>query len=145
MFTAEGAEESDRQDLTGRIIGAAIEIHKTIGPGLLESAYEECIAHEMKLRGLNFDRPLSVSVVYKGAKLDCGYRVGFLAEEAVVLELKAVEAIQPIHEARLLTCPKLGGWIVGLLINFNVPVLKSGIRRVVLNYKEPSACSAPPR
>ncbi len=145
MFTAEGAEESDRQDLTGRIIGAAIEIHKTIGPGLLESAYEECIAHEMNLRGLNFDRQRPVPVAYKDVGLDCGYRLDFLVEEAVVLELKAVEAIQPIHEARLLTCPKLGGWIVGLLINFNVPVLKSGIRRVVLDYKEPSACSAPPR
>ena len=145
MFTAEGAEESDRQDLTGRIIGAAIEIHKTIGPGLLESAYEECIAHEMKLRGLNFDRPLSVSVVYKGAKLDCGYRVGFLAEEAVVLELKAVEAIQPIHEAQLSTYLRLGSWTVGLLISFNVPVPRSDVKRVVLHYKGPSAFSAPLR
>jgi len=133
------------KEITEKIIGAAIEVHKTIGPGLLESAYEECLAHEMQLRGLKFDRQVPLPVTYKGVKLECGYRLDFLVEEAVVLELKAVDALQPIHEAQLLTYLKLGGWTVGLLINFNVPVLKSGIKRIVLNYKEFSAVSAPPR
>lgn len=130
------------KELTEKIIGAAIEVHKTIGPGLLESAYEECLAHEMQLGGLNFERQLPLAVAYKGVTLDCGYRLDFLVEKAVVLELKAVDAIQPIHEAQVLTYLKLGGWMVGLLINFNVPVLKQGIKRIVLNYKEPSASSA---
>ncbi|PJA77259.1 MAG: GxxExxY protein [Nitrospirae bacterium CG_4_9_14_3_um_filter_53_35] len=133
------------KEITEKIIGAAIEVHKTIGPGLLESAYEECLAHEMQLRGLKFDRQVPLPVTYKGVKLECGYRLDFLVEEAVVLELKVVDALQPIHEAQLLTYLKLGGWTVGLLINFNVPVLKSGIKRIVLNYKEFSAVSAPPR
>ncbi len=129
------------KEITDKIIGAAIEVHKTIGPGLLESAYEECLAHEMRLRGLNYERQVSLPVKYKGVKLDCGYRLDFLVEGAVVLELKAVDALQPIHEAQVLTYLKLGGWTVGLLINFNVPVLRNGIKRIVLNYKE---CSASP-
>jgi len=133
------------KELTEKMIGAAIEVHRFIGPGLLESAYEECLAHEMKIRGLNFERQVSLPVAYKGVKLDCGYRLDFLIENAVVLELKAVDALQPIHEAQLLTYLKLGGWSVGLLINFNVPVLKNGIKRVVLNYKDASASSAPLR
>ncbi|PIX86951.1 MAG: GxxExxY protein, partial [Nitrospirae bacterium CG_4_10_14_3_um_filter_53_41] len=91
------------KEITEKIIGAAIEVHKTIGPGLLESAYEECLAHEMQLRGLKFDRQVPLPVTYKGVKLECGYRLDFLVEEAVVLELKAVDALQPIHEAQLLT------------------------------------------
>lgn len=129
-------------EITEKIIGAAIEVHKTIGPGLLESAYEECLAHEMKLRRLHFERQLALPVEYKGVKLDCGYRLDYLVEKAVVLELKALDAIQSIHKAQLLTYLKLGGWTVGLLINFNVPVLRDGIKRVVLNYKESSAISA---
>ena len=127
------------KELTEKIIGAAIEVHKTIGPGLLESAYEECLAHEMQLRGLRFERQIALPVTYKDVKLDCGYRLDFLVEKKVVIELKAVDILQPIHEAQLLTYLKLGGWTVGLLINFNVPVLKSGIKRIVNNYKEPSA------
>jgi len=130
------------RELTEKIIGAAIEVHKSIGPGLLESAYEECLAHEMQLRGLDFERQLPLPVVYKGAKLDCGYRLDFLVENAVVLELKAVTALEPIHKAQLLTYLKLGGWTVGLLINFNVVVLKNGLKRVVLNYDDSSAASA---
>lgn len=133
------------KELTEKIIGAAIEVHKTIGPGLLESAYEECLAHEMRLRGLNFERQVPLPVAYKGVTLDCGYRLDFLVERAVVLELKALDALQPIHEAQLLTYLRLGGWAVGLLINFNVLVLKNGIKRVVLNYKDVSASSAPLR
>ena len=133
------------KELTEQIIGAAIEVHKTIGPGLLESAYEECLAHEMKLRGLNWERQVPLPVTYKGTRLDCGYRLDFLVDRAVVLEVKAVDGLQPIHEAQLLTYLKLGGWTVGLLINFNVPVLKNGIKRMVLNYKDDSASSAPLR
>jgi len=133
------------KEITEKIIGAAIEVHKTIGPGLLESAYEECPAHEMRIRGLNFERQVPLPVVYKGVTLDCGYRLDFLVEKAVVIELKALDALQPIHEAQLLTYLRLGGWTVGLLINFNVPVLRDGIKRVVLNYKDVSASSAPLR
>ena len=130
------------RELTEKIIGAAIEVHRTIGPGLLESAYEECLAHEMRLRGLYYQRQLSLPVIYKGLTIDCGYRLDFLVEKTVVVELKALEALHPIHEAQLLTYLKVGGWPVGLLINFNVPVLKQGIKRIVLNYQDPSA---PPR
>ena len=110
----------------------AIEVHRALGPGLLESAYEECLAHEMKLRGLNFERQVPLPVSYKGVKLDCGYRLDFLVEISVVLELKAVEVVQPIQEAQLLTYLKLGGWKLGLLMNFNVSVLKDGICRMIL-------------
>jgi len=127
------------KELTEKIIGAAIEVHKTIGPGLLESTYEECLAHELQLHGLGFERQVPLPVIYKGVKLDCGYRLDFLVEKAVVLELKTVEFFQPIHKAQLLTCLKLGGWTIGLLLNFNVPLLKDGIKRIVLNYKDFSA------
>jgi GxxExxY protein len=133
------------KEITQKIIGAAIEVHKSIGPGLLESAYEECLAHEMRIRGLNFQRQVPLPVAYKGVTLDCGYRLDFVVETVVVVELKAVESLQPIHEAQVLTYLKLGGWTVGLLINFNVPVLRDGIKRVVLNYKDVSASSAPLR
>lgn len=126
-------------ELTEKIIGAAIEVHRTIGPGLLESAYEECLSHEMQFRGLSFERQVPLPVSYKGVKLDCGYRLDLLVEKHVVVEIKAVDALQSIHEAQLLTYLKVGGWSVGLLINFNVPVLKHGIKRVVLNYNEDSA------
>lgn len=142
---AENAEKTDMRELTGKIIGAAIEIHKALGPGLLESAYEECLAYEMRLRGCGFERQVPLPVAYKGVSLDCGYRLDFVVQKAVVLELKAVDTLLPIHEAQLLTYLKLGGWTVGLLINFNVPVLKNGIKRIVHNYKEVSAPSASPR
>jgi GxxExxY protein len=121
--------------LTEEIIGAAIEVHRALGPGLLESAYEECLAHELSLAGISFARQVPLPVNYKSVQLDCGYRLDFVVEATVVLELKAVDGLQPIHEAQLLTYLKLGGWPIGLLINFNVPVLKKGIKRMVHNLK----------
>jgi GxxExxY protein len=106
-----------------------------LGPGLLESAYEGCLAHELSLAGICFERQVPLPVSYKSLELDCGYRLDFLVEKTVVLELKAVESLQPIHEAQLLTYLKLGGWPIGLLINFNVPVLTKGIKRLVYNLK----------
>ncbi len=124
--------EMELNRITEEIIGASIEVHRALGPGLLESAYEECLAHEMGLHGLGFDRQMPLPVTYKGVNLDCGYRLDFLVEKSVLLELEAVERIEPIHEAQLLTYLKLGSWKLGLLINFNVPVLKDGIRRRIL-------------
>ncbi len=119
-------------EVTEQIIGGAIEVHRALGPGLLESAYEECLCHELTLRGLPFERQRPLPVHYKGRRLDCGYRIDLLVADAVVVEIKAVNSIEPIHEAQLLTYLKLGGWKLGLLINFNVPVLKDGIRRRIL-------------
>jgi GxxExxY protein len=121
--------------LTEKIIGAAIAVHKALGPGLLESAYEECLAHELDLAKISFERQVALPVIYKSIQLDCGYRLDFLVEKTVIVELKAVENFQPIHEAQLLTYLKLGGWPIGLLINFNVPVLMKGIKRMVHNLK----------
>jgi GxxExxY protein len=121
--------------LTEKIIGSAIEVHKVLGPGLLESAYEVCLAHELSLANISFQRQVPLPVIYKSLPLDCGYRLDFLIENTVVLEIKAVEELQPIHQAQLLTYLKLGGWPIGLLINFNVPVLMKGIKRIVHNFK----------
>ncbi len=123
-------------ELTRAIIGAAIEVHRSLGPGLLESAYEECLCRELELRGIAFERQKPLPLEYKGLKLECGYRVDLVVDETVVVEIKSVEALLPIHEAQLLTYMKLGGWKVGLLINFNVPVLRQGIRRLVLGLPE---------
>jgi len=120
------------QDLTRTIIGAAIDVHRELGPGLLESAYEECLCHELELRNLSCERQVSLPVVYKEVKLDCGYRLDVIVEGTVVLELKSIEEVLPIHEAQLLTYLRLSGRPVGLLINFNVPILKDGITRRVL-------------
>ena len=119
-------------ELTHKIIGAAIEIHRLLGPGLLESAYEECLARELTLRGLQFERQKPIPVVYKDVQLECGYRIDLLVEGRIVVELKAVGALAPIHEAIVLTYLKLSDRLLGLLINFNVPVLKDGIRRFIL-------------
>ena len=121
--------------LTERIIGAAIEVHKALGPGLLESAYEECLAYEFAVANISFERQVPLPVRYKSVELECGYRLDFLVEKTVVLELKAVEVLHAIYEAQLLTYLRLGGWPVGLLINFNVPVLRKGIKRMVHNFK----------
>ena len=118
--------------ITETIIGAAIEVHRHLGPGLLESAYQVCLAREMALRGLAFEQEVQLPLDYKGVKLDCGYRLDFLVEQSVVVELKTVEALQPVHEAQLLTYLKLSGCKIGLLINFNVPVLKNGLKRMAL-------------
>src|SRR5205807_10012436 len=119
-------------DLSERVIGSAIEVHRHLGPGLLESAYEECLCHELHLCGLAFGRQVDLPVFYKGLKLDCGYRIDLIVKKAVVLELKAIERILPIHQAQLLTYMKLSGMSVGLLFNFNAPLLTQGIIRRVL-------------
>ncbi len=113
------------------IIGATIEVHRNLGPGLLESAYEECLCRELVIRGLTFERQKPLPLSYKGIKLDCGYRLDIVVEGLVILELKAVDRIEPIHEAQLLTYLKLAKLKLGILINFNVPVLKNGIKRIV--------------
>ena len=118
-------------EITEAVIGAAIEVHRAIGPGLLESAYVQCLCYELNLRKLPFLLELPVPISYKGLKLDCGYRVDLLVAETVVVEVKAVERIAPVHEAQLLTYLRLGGWKVGLLINFNVSLLRDGIVRRV--------------
>ena len=120
------------EGLTEQILGAAIEVHKSLGPGLLESAYEECLCHELNLRGIRFERQVIVPVTYKGVSLDCGYKLDLLIENTVILELKCVERITSIHEAQLLTYMKLLSKPVGFIINFNVPVLRAGIVRKVL-------------
>ena len=122
--------EIDR--LTQRIIGFAIEVHRQLGPGLLESAYEECLCFEFKRDGLAFRRQMAVPVVYKSVRLDCGYRLDIVFQDQVILELKTVERLMPIHEAQMLTYMKLSGIRTGLLINFNSAVLKDGLRRIML-------------
>ena len=121
----------DVNKLSGDIIGAAIEVHKGLGPGLLESAYEECHCHELDLKGLPYERQQSLPVKYKSVKLDCGYRLDVVVEKTVVLELKACETIEPIHKAQILTYLKLSGHALGLLLNFNVCVMRDGIIRIV--------------
>ena len=123
--------DSHLNEITGNVIGAAIEVHRQLGPGLLESAYTECLCREFLLREINFEKEKPLPVEYKGVKLECGYRLDFLVERLVVVEIKAVEAVAPIHEAQLVTYLKLGGWRIGLLINFNVLILKNGIRRKI--------------
>ena len=118
-------------EVSNKIIGLAIEVHKILGPGLLESTYEECFCRELKLSKLSFERQIPLPVEYKGIRLDCGYRLDLVVENCVIVELKSIEALLPIHQAQLLTYLKLTGMKVGLLINFNVPILKDGIKRVV--------------
>jgi GxxExxY protein len=124
--------EEGEDPRTSLIIGSAIEVHRVLGPGLLESAYEECLCHELHLRGISFRRQVELPVEYKGIKLDCGYRVDLIVQEKVIVELKCLERVLPIHEAQLLTYMRLTGKRVGLLINFNVPLLAKGITRRVL-------------
>ncbi|SRR5712692_2625266 len=119
-------------EITREKIGAAIEVHKQLGPGLLESAYEECLAHELHLHNVRVERQMPVPVVYKQTKLECDYRIDLLVEGRIVVELKSVDGLAPIHEAIILTYLRLSGHRLGLLINFNVSVLKDGIRRFIL-------------
>jgi len=119
----------DINQITEKIIGCAIEVHKRLGPGLLESAYEECLSYELKSAGFTIERQVPVPVVYKDIKLECGYRIDILVEKTVVLELKTIEAFAPVHEAQILTYLKFANKPLGLLINFNVTLLKNGIRR----------------
>jgi len=129
MANLDSNDETDR--LANQVIGAAIEVHRTLGPGLLESTYEECLCHELARRSIAFRRQAKLPVTYKHVKLDCGYRVDLLVEKSLIVELKVVERLEPIHIAQLLTYLKLSGIRVGYLINFNVKLLKSGIKRVV--------------
>ena len=126
----------DSHQLTHEIIGAAIEVHRLLGPGLLESAYEECLCHELTLRKLGVQRQVPVPVVYKEVKLECGYRLDLVVERKVILELKSIEAFSPVHEAIMLTYLRLSGYRIGLLINFNVTILKNGIRRFVFEPRD---------
>ncbi|KAB2846224.1 MAG: GxxExxY protein [Melioribacteraceae bacterium] len=120
------------QELTEKIIGCAIEVHKALGPGLLESAYEECLSYELMQNGLTIERQKAVPVIFKEVKLDCGYRIDILVENKIMLELKSVEAVAPIHEAQILIYMKFAEMKIGLLINFNVTKVKNGIKRFVL-------------
>jgi GxxExxY protein len=119
-------------DLTEKVIGCAIEVHRALGPGLLESAYEQCLARELELCNIPFEVQVSLPLEYKGMSLDCGYRIDMLVDKKVIVELKSVEEIMGIHEAQLLTYMKLARIEVGLLINFNVPILKEGLKRFIL-------------
>ena len=136
ILTTEAQRHRENQDerdpRSAPIIGAAIEVHRCLGPGLLESAYEECLCHELKLRGIPFERQVDLPVPYKGLLLGCGYKMDLIVNQEIVLELKAIERILPVHEAQLLTYLKLSGKHIGLLINFNTPLLTQGIKRIVL-------------
>ena len=122
--------------LSSKILGAAIEVHKTLGPGLLESAYEECLCHELSIQGLLFEKQKPLSIDYKGKKLDCGYRLDIVVEKAIIIELKSCEKIEPIHKAQLLTYLKLSGLNLGLILNFNEPLMRDGIVRIVNEFSE---------
>jgi len=118
-------------EISSRIICAAVEVHRTLGPGLLETAYEECLCHELSLRGVAFDRQKVLPVFYKGKLLDCSYRLDVVVEGKVVLELKSVTRFEPIHDAQLLTYLKLSELKLGLLLNFNVSLMRDGVKRIV--------------
>ena len=123
-------------EVTEHVIGAAIEVHRTLGPGLLESAYEECLAYELALRRLPFERQKPVPLTYKEVHLDVGFRADVVVADQVVVELKAIDAVQPIHKAQVLTYLRLMGLSVALLINFNTKILTDGVTRLVLNLEE---------
>ncbi|MBN2489913.1 MAG: GxxExxY protein [Planctomycetes bacterium] len=122
----------DFDELSNRVIGCALEVHRHLGPGLLESTYDECLAQELDLSGIGFKRQWPVAIEYKGRKLHSAYRIDFLVEEKLIVELKSIDEVAPIHEAQLLTYMRHAGVSIGLLINFNTRVLKDGIRRFVL-------------
>lgn len=119
----------DINKITEKIIGCAIEVHRNLGPGMLESAYEECLAFELKNAGLTVERQVAVPVIYKEIKLNCGYRIDLLVEDTVIIELKTVDNFAPVHEAQVLTYMKFSNKNIGLLLNFNVVLLKNGIKR----------------
>lgn len=119
-------------ELSNKVIGCAIEVHRNLGPGLLESTYEQCLAHELKIEGMPFKLQYPLPVEYKGIKLDCGYRIDLLVDNSLIVELKSVDNVLPIHQAQLLTYMKLSGIKIGLLMNFNVKYMKNGIKRMEL-------------
>jgi GxxExxY protein len=120
------------KDLTGKIVDCAITVHKLLGPGLLESAYEECLFYELNLCGLLTVKQIPMPLIYKEKKLDLGYRIDLLVDDKVIIEVKSVEALNPVHLAQVMTYLKLSGRRIGLLINFNVQFLKEGIRRIII-------------
>jgi GxxExxY protein len=120
------------EDLSGEIIGCAIEVHKILGPGLLESAYEECLAHELRKKKISYERQKELPVIYKEINLECGYRIDLLVDNRILVELKSVEKFMPVHTAQILTYMRLSNIKTSLLINFNVTVLKNGLKRFVL-------------
>jgi GxxExxY protein len=129
-------EEKRLNEITGSIIGAAIEVHRALGPGLLESTYEACLTYEITERGLSVEAQKPLPLIYKTVHLDCGYRLDLLVENAIIVEIKSVDNLLPIHTAQLLSYLKLANLQVGLLINFNVEILKNGVRRIVSHYTE---------
>jgi GxxExxY protein len=132
--TAEGAEDAEMGDgLSGRIIGAAIEVHRHLGPGLLESAYEACLAYELIERGMKVARQVPLPVLYKGVSVECGYRIDLIVDDLIICELKSVERLMEVHQAQMLSYLKLSGLHLGLLINFNQRVLRHGIKRIALS------------
>jgi GxxExxY protein len=128
--------------ITDKVIGSAIEVHRHLGPGLLESAYEECLCYELSQLGMSFRRQVQLPVIYKGVRLDCGYKMDLVVEDSVIVEIKAIDHLLPIHCAQLLTYLKAYGRSVGLLINFNVITLKGGLKRIVNRYE---GAALPPR
>lgn len=126
-------EEGEKDPLTREIIGAAIEVHKALGPGLLESVYEACLVAEMEDRGIRFESQVPLAVLFKGRRIEAGFRMDLVVEDRVIVELKAIENLMPIHEAQLLTYLKLSGFSTGLILNFNVPYLRDGIVRRILS------------
>ncbi len=131
----EGEKAGRFGDCSDRVIGACIEVHRCLGPGLLESAYEQCLAHEFDLRLLSAERQVHLPVRYKNVEIDCGYRLDFIIEAELIVEIKAVERLLPVHEAQLLTYLKLTGLPAGLLVNFHTETLRHGLRRLTLNQK----------
>ena len=123
-------------ETSAAVVGAAIEVHRVLGPGLLESAYQHSLARELTLRQIPFERQKRVPIDYKGMRLDCGYRLDFVVGNSIIVEIKAIDLLLPVHHAQLLSYLKLGGWKLGLLINFHVPVLRHGVRRVVLRFSD---------
>jgi GxxExxY protein len=123
----------DENEISNKVIKAAIEVHRHLGPGLLESAYREALCRELSIMGFSFEKEKGLPVEYKGLKLDCGYRLDVVVEEKVIVEVKAVEKLIPIHDAQLLTYLRLSGMKLGLLMNFNQKILKDGIKRIVNN------------
>jgi GxxExxY protein len=137
-----GGVQHEFDPLSQRVIGCAMEVHTELGPGLLESAYEQCLAHELRTAGIPFELQKPVPVRYRDVRIDCGYRLDLVVDEQLVVELKSVESLLPIHEAQLMTYMKLANVSVGLLINFNVVHLRDGIRRRVLNYTPQAGAGA---
>ena len=128
----EGDVKEQRDPLTHAVIGCAIDVHRILGPGLLESAYEECLAHERNQGGMRIERQLPIPIVYKDIKLDCGYRLDILVNDTVIVEIKAIESLLPVHEAQILTYLRFSRKHIGLLLNFNVPSLRQGMKRYIL-------------